>query len=538
MTFSPRLLPRNRGATIFNEMRDARDNSLWRKPQRWVISRTYTSLRCPASSFSMRFLLVLAIGAGLLEAGVIQGISVENATRLPLARTRVKLQRVGGSGLTTVQNAIGGRMGQFTFTGLPEGLYVVSAVRAAYAETVFVAKPGDSRTSLVNIGRDTDFFAEVRVRRLGVITGRILDENGIGIPGVNVLAYTASIPLRVTAQGKSDDRGAYRIFGLPKGKYYVRNAPQQLDDGPGLLPTFFPHGTMSRDARAVDVELDRETPDVDITPAHGTLLSISGSVQCPSGAATVVLSSDTGRREARVGCGGSYHFRELAPAQYELLGQQPERTLASWLPFTADQSRQITLDLKPYPSVANGGRGPVTIRRKDPAGEHEPIALALGAAVPILPGMWEMTATPPPGQYLDRLFIDPEWSRQVRGGGDWYEFQARDAARLRIGMHLGERSASLVGSVVQRGERAPGVPVFLYPVLPETRLRAAGNRLTFADDKGNYRFEGLPPGRYLVAASFEISTPTEDAMRLARAEDLTLGDGATEQRTLTLEASQ
>jgi hypothetical protein len=69
-------------------------------------------------------------------------------------------------------------------------------------------------------------------------------------------------------------------------------------------------------------------------------------------------------------------------------------------------------------------------------------------------------------------------------------------------------------------------------------VRSAGNRLTFSDDRGKFRFEGLPPGEYLVAASFEISTPTGDAMRAARAEAITLAEGAAEERTLTLDAPQ
>jgi hypothetical protein len=483
-------------------------------------------------------LSLLALSAAAGQGGVIQGVTLENASSLPLARTRVKLQRVGDSGLTTVQNAFAGRMGQFVFTGLAEGLYVVSGVRPAYAETVYVAKPGDSRTSLIRLRQEGEFFAEVRVKRLGVITGRIVDENRIGIPNINVVAYSATVPLRRVAEGRSDDRGVYRIFGLPKGKYYVRNATHQLDDGPGLLPTFFPHGTMLKEARSVTVELDRETTDVDIMPVHGKLFSIGGNVRCvPPRTATIVLSSDLGRRETRVLCGEEFSFAELAPGDYELLGSEPEQKLASWVAFSADRERTLTLDLRAYPSLSNLSRWPVVVRRRDLAGEHEPISMAPATHVDVLPGAWEMTAIAPPGQYLDALYIAPAYTR-YRFTGDWYDFRVPDASRLQINMRLGERSASVAGAVAYRGEPTPGVPVFLYPVTPETRTRNAGNRLTFSDDKGNYRFDGLPPGRYLIAASFEISTPNEDAMRLARAEDVTLAEGATADVTVALYTEQ
>lgn len=113
------------------------------------------------------------------------------------------------------------------------------------------------------------------MRRMGAITGRVLDENGIGLSDADVLAYRAGLPLGIAGQAVSDDRGVYRIHGLDPGKYWVRAGPQTLEDGSGLLPAFGPEALESRDARVYHVAVDTETKDVDLRPPAGSLLRLS-----------------------------------------------------------------------------------------------------------------------------------------------------------------------------------------------------------------------------------------------------------------------
>jgi hypothetical protein len=75
---------------------------------------------------------------------------------------------------------------------------------------------------------------------MGAISGRVLDENGVGLQRITVLTYHARFPLRSVAEAKSDDRRVYRIAGLDPGRYWLRTAAAILDDGSGLLPTFGP----------------------------------------------------------------------------------------------------------------------------------------------------------------------------------------------------------------------------------------------------------------------------------------------------------
>ena len=73
----------------------------------------------------------------LLKGGVIGGVVLEQQSGIPLARAKVRLDRVDLSGRVQSDSLIAGRSGQFTFSNVPDGLYVLTAVRDGYAPIAF-----------------------------------------------------------------------------------------------------------------------------------------------------------------------------------------------------------------------------------------------------------------------------------------------------------------------------------------------------------------------------------------------------------------
>jgi len=234
------------------------------------------------------------------RAGMIHGVAVENTSSRPLARTKVRLQSVAGSGLRSFAEAMANRGGQFWFPSLPDGRYVLSATRAGFAQAIYGQKRHGGSAQLIEVKGDSTTFAELRLLKLGAISGRVIDENRVALAGINVIAYHATLPLRQVTSAKTDDRGIFRLFGLTPGRYYVRSSAHDLEDGVGLLPTFFPGNTGTQDARLVRTTLDAEVTDIDFQPLPGKLLWVGGIASgCPTGErfVKVTLSSDTGRRE-------------------------------------------------------------------------------------------------------------------------------------------------------------------------------------------------------------------------------------------------
>ena len=220
----------------------------------------------------MRFAAALILLTTALHAGVIQGEILEQASGRPLARTIVRLEPVPGQGTVRPLQIRANGTGHFVFPAVPNGLYLLKVQREGFSPAAYGQRRSTGQGTPIQVTPDSDLFAEFRMRRMGAISGRVLDENGVGLPGVTVLAYRARLPLRSVASGKSDDRGVYRIAGLDPGKYWIRNAAAQLDDGSGILPTFGPLSRETRDARIQVVNLDEEAQDANVQPEPGTAI--------------------------------------------------------------------------------------------------------------------------------------------------------------------------------------------------------------------------------------------------------------------------
>ena len=145
--------------------------------------------------------------------------------------------------------------------------------------------------------KDSDVFAELRMYRKGAVTGRVLDENGIGTQDIPVIAYRARLPLRAVGRAILDDRGVYRIFGLDPGKVWVRTVAHTLDDGSGLLPTFGREGRDISESHVQTIRLDEDALDADVWPFAGRLFSCA-DVRCamPAGHGDAVERNRTSQR--------------------------------------------------------------------------------------------------------------------------------------------------------------------------------------------------------------------------------------------------
>ena len=74
----------------------------------------------------------------------------------------------------------------------------------------------------------------------GVITGKVVDENGDPLPQISVQAQAevfsrAGRTLSATGMALTDDRGIYRFFDLPPGRYFVVAANPSLAAPNGRL---------------------------------------------------------------------------------------------------------------------------------------------------------------------------------------------------------------------------------------------------------------------------------------------------------------
>jgi len=325
------------------------------------------------------------------------------------------------------------------------------------------------------------------MRRFGVITGTVLDENDVGLQEHDVVAYRNARPLVIAARARTDDRGVYRFEGLEPGAYLVRTVGRDYDEG-SYLSTFAREVVRVADARPVTVRYDDEIPLVDLRPVPSRLFTVTGRVYGTT-PAVVTLISDVGPQTATTGPDGSFRFPPSAPGRYEIYAQT--RMEADWNQFELYAgSGNIRLTLARHPELRlsvedtdgkpiDPSTVPILIRRRDLGGEGTPEIFG-GVSRVLAPGRWELSLAPTPSWYAVQSSV-------------WSETVVTAPGPVTAKLVLSNRPATIRG-VVRDAARDPvaGVPVHLNDL-----------RSVRTDSRGQFEFYGLPPGPYRLLATFD-----------------------------------
>lgn len=232
-----------------------------------------------------------ADGAAEKRAGFLKGRVVGEAGE-PLAGANVFVSRRGyGVQMSGTQRAITDEEGAFNVTGLDPGLYSVGANMPGYVNDL---DPSVTRPPAYRLG-DT---VSVRLVKGGVITGSVTDPLGEAVVGLSVRAYRVrdvdgrpvSFGFNAVFEDNTDDRGVYRVYGLPSGVYVVSAGASGRGGyyGPaaayaGVTPTFYPSATRDT-ASEITVRAGQESAGVDIRYRDEQGRSVSGRVEFPAGA--------------------------------------------------------------------------------------------------------------------------------------------------------------------------------------------------------------------------------------------------------------
>jgi hypothetical protein len=172
--------------------------------------------------------------------------------------------------------------GNFKVTGLSHGVYSIIARAPGYV-------PVQDQSRKYRIGESVI----IRMARGGVITGRVTDEFGEPMVGVQVSAdrvadsegkpdTRAPTMSEMFSLPMTDDRGVYRIYGLEAGAYVVGvNVASPIFAGLGRTsrepPTYHPSSPRGA-AVEVNLRLAEEVSGVDIRARGGRGHSISGTI--------------------------------------------------------------------------------------------------------------------------------------------------------------------------------------------------------------------------------------------------------------------
>ncbi|HYE14774.1 MAG TPA: carboxypeptidase-like regulatory domain-containing protein [Pyrinomonadaceae bacterium] len=314
----------------------------------------------------------------------VYGKAVYDGTGRPVRRARVVLLPHSPDSRATERSGLTDGEGQFRITKVPRGRYFVAVdVKGVLSPMSFLdieqanksrrpdmTQVGDNFET-VEIDGKADKEITVRARRGGAIGGRVTYSDGE--PAVNIIVHLMRVKdgrpvpfLNGLGAGaifgmRTDDRGVYRVSGLPAGEYVVGVAEAvEHADGEGDASrysygaefgamgspfglSFHPKAVRPEDAEVVRVRAGEEIEGVDVTIADREARVIAGTVRgkrdkAPVAGATVTFRSKDGGMTIvalMYNAGGSqsvstdeqgrWQFKELPDGVYVVSARPPSQ---------------------------------------------------------------------------------------------------------------------------------------------------------------------------------------------------------------------
>ena len=473
--------------------------------------------------------------------------------------------------------------GRYRVTGLAPGSYRVfpsapahvlrEATTRGEAGLLVMLAPGESV-------EDVDFS----LVRGGVITGRVTDADGKPVVGeiVRLTYVDEAVPVGRPPIGstlrQTDDRGVYRIYGLPAGRYKVSvgvdpDASFTAIGGPrrgNYVRTFHPDAADAASAKVVEVSEGGEATDVDITvgklvksfKAAGRV--VNASTGQPVGGVTFAFSIIQPRGRMLMGAGlraqanarGEFQLDGLLPGSYGVyvVSEGASDTYSDLTVFDIKDADVTGLEVKLRPGASVSGVVAVE-GVSDPARAAQ---LFRGLTLAVYGNQREGPVAP----RLGRVQVNPDGTFNATGlrpGKNLFSMSyVRGLTFLRTELNGAEQRG---GIEVAEGSHVTGVRlVFAYgtgrvrgqvvlrengqPVaLPEgTRLDLSrriggGGQLSYSfggevDSRGRFVLENLPPGEV------EVVVNALGRYRGRASQLVLVPDGGEAGVTLTLELTQ
>jgi hypothetical protein len=426
--------------------------------------------------------------------------------------------------------------GWFRFTEVAAGRYSVHAFAPGYASTEDTSHSALEKSLNVAEGEKVENI-DFEIKRGGVISGRITDSRGRPVieetitlskrnrnnQPENYSTYMLSNDMYLT-----DDRGAYRIYGLPEGRYLVSVGFAQtfnvgvITSSRTLYPrVFYPNAKSESEAKAIEVSEGSEATNVDITLSDPKeTRDISGRVVDAGTGQPVadmevlvqfILSDGSGRGipsgdRVYSGSDGAFRMFGVAPGKYRLFGRSSGYVSDELtIDISEDDATGIELKVRKGDAsisgvvVIEGANDPkvlAILAQVNIAADSEPVKVNADGSFRISglhAGKAMIKASAPPDMRGITL------ARIERNGTPVIEGIEIDA-----GEHVtGVRVVLLYGALTLRGAMkvvggAMPAGYGFYATARRTDQNPQYLRLALIDERGQFGFENMAPGEYEI----------------------------------------
>jgi hypothetical protein len=284
---------------------------------------------------------VAATGKGILRGRVTR---LDNGQ--PLRRVLVTIAAPGLS-QTELPSVLTDTSGRFELAGLPAARYTLTASRDGFVTLQYGQRRPNQPGQPINLTAGAKLEGvDLALPRGGAVTGWIFDEDGEPVANATVellrQRYVGGRPQlspSVATPDVTDDRGAFRVYGIPPGAYYVsatksaaasgsgRGGPPRFQEALAATATFYPGTSSPEAARQITVGLGEEVAGISYSLVPSTPAAILLTIRTPDGqlapATTQVMFRRTSATSsvggsARPGPDGSFRWTDLPPGEYAI----------------------------------------------------------------------------------------------------------------------------------------------------------------------------------------------------------------------------
>lgn len=480
----------------------------------------------------------------------LEGLVLNDSTGQPLRRARIVLNPLE-AGLSAT-GAEADDQGHFLLRGIPDGTYSLSAERDGYLTSVAPLSGGlrmPSSFRLEGGQKITDIV--FRLRPWAVMAGRVRYTDGEFGVGVRVELYrTEHVRGRsaysLAGSAITNDRGEFRIYGLPPGAYLVasvydppvnpnfREQPMTDQDGRVLQPmgyttTFYPNTELLSQAVPVRLGYGQELTGLDLSLRQAPKVSIRGraingvtGLAMPGATITLERVDQTGAgtmpttARAKFDEDNNFEIANVSPGSYRVYVRaagDAGTVLMGHAVVEAGNDGVDNVDVIAEPPQHWQGRieteGPGTLPpgstpriTMEPRSISAPVCAAtasLDAATGVLGFDCAVQRDEVYDVFADNL-PDNYYLSAVRAGGvDVRPFGLPGTLVSRAGFDvvLDSRGGRVSGIAAGTdGVAWAGAGLMLIPDPPQRRLQ--DYRSTSSDANGRFVFHGVAPGNYTL----------------------------------------
>jgi hypothetical protein len=508
----------------------------------------------------------------------IDGFVLSTTTNKPIPGAQVTAMKIPDPPAGTTTGVVGGVLrtgpgvppersavttdanGRFIFRDIDPGRYVVSASADGYARQQVgpppEGQPGMSTTVSVAIGQTSNNVV-LHLMLAGTVSGRVTGANGEPLVGMEVQLIRPMYQvdgrrnLQPFGSAQTNDRGEYRLFWMPPGRYYLSVNPSSRPIPGGVVSStpgnnkyprsFYPGTSDITGAAEIEITPGGELNGIDLRLASQPAYRIRGRVvdsatgQFPQSASINLVQRDLpftgapgfgqynagdGTFEIRDVLSGSYWIRAQLPTARQLqpgpTGRiAPPPTAIAAVEISGSDVDGILLSIQPPFSISGRVRVEGQLSASAPPGSRvalqsaAPGILFLAPPTPaivggdgrfqfdnVAPGEYQVAVLGLGGPNSQSLYVKEARLGSIDVLGQTIAITGPVSEGLDI--LVATNAMQLTGSVTN--DRQQPVMRAQVVLVPDRRERRDLYKIGITDASGQFTIRSIPPGSYTAFA--------------------------------------